>query len=111
MGIGGAVTERIAYDSDGRLLTTSFKTYHLPRATDVPQIRMVHQSTPSPYTVYGEKGAGEGGVGGAQAAIANAVHDALAPMGVRIDEMPLTPSAIRRAIRSSQEDSRAPSKS
>ena len=56
----------------------------MPRASDVPDIEMVHQVTPSPFTLLGTKGAGEAGVGGAQAAVANAVDDALAPFGVTV---------------------------
>jgi carbon-monoxide dehydrogenase large subunit len=63
---------------------------------------MVHQSTPSPFTILGVKGAGEAGVGGAQAAIANAVHDALAPLGVTVRQMPLSPPNVLAAIEEAQ---------
>ena len=71
----------------------------LVRASDVPEIEMAHQVTPSPFTLLGTKGAGEAGVGGAQAAIVNAVADALAPLGAAIRSTPLDPPAVLRAIR------------
>jgi aerobic carbon-monoxide dehydrogenase large subunit len=98
MGVGAALMEDQRYDDEGHLLSDRFKTYLMPRAADVPSIEMVHQVTPSPYTILGTKGAGEAGVGGAQAAIANAVHDALAPLGVTIRSMPLTAPTVLHAI-------------
>ena len=103
MGLGGALTEALRFDEDGRLLTDRFKTYLLPRAADVPLVRMVHQVTPSPFTMHGNKGAGEAGVGGAQAAVANAVEDALAPLGVEVREIPLTPPVVLRLVREAGE--------
>jgi len=98
MGIGTALSERLAYDDEGHLLTNRFKTYLLPRANDVPPITVVHLETPSPYTLLGAKGAGETGVGGAQAAIANAVDDALQPLGATIERLPLDPPEVLRLI-------------
>jgi carbon-monoxide dehydrogenase large subunit len=98
MGLGTALSERIAYDDEGRLLTDRFKTYLLPRAHDVPPIDVVHLESPSPFTLLGAKGAGETGVGGAQAAIANAVDDALRPLGVTIERLPLSPPEVLRLI-------------
>ncbi|WP_062358009.1 xanthine dehydrogenase family protein molybdopterin-binding subunit [Herbidospora yilanensis] len=89
MGLGAALTEQLSYDDEGRLLTDRFKSYLLPRAGDLPEVRLEHQVTPSPFTMYGNKGAGEAGVGGAQAAVANAVEDALAPFGVTVTQVPL----------------------
>jgi carbon-monoxide dehydrogenase large subunit len=108
MGIGAGLMEHSAYDPEtGRLLADRFKTYLMPRASDLPSIEQVHQETPSPYTVLGTKGAGEAGVGGAQAAIANAVHNALAPLGVVVREMPLTPRNVLHAIVSAGKDGQA----
>ena len=98
MGIGGAVTEALTHDRHGRLVSDRFKTYLLPRASDLPPVRIAHQVTPSPFTLLGTKGAGEAGVGGTQAALANAVADALAPLGVAIDGLPLSPPAILAKI-------------
>jgi aerobic carbon-monoxide dehydrogenase large subunit len=99
MGLGAATSEALVFDDHGRLLSDRLKTYLLPRAADVPEVRMVHQVTPSPFTVHGNKGAGEAGVGGAQGAIANAVEDALAPFGVEVREVPLRPPVVLRLIR------------
>ncbi len=98
MGIGGALFEELRYDEEGRLLTDRFKNYLLPRAGDVPPIEVEHQVTPSPFTVLGHKGAGEAGVGGGVAAVANAVEDALAPLGVTVRIFPLAPPNVLAAI-------------
>jgi carbon-monoxide dehydrogenase large subunit len=100
MGIGGALFEELRYDTAGRLLGTGFKTYLTPRASDVPHIELAHQVTPSPFTIHGEKGAGEAGVGGSIAAILNAANDALAPLGVTLRSLPLTAARVRAAIAS-----------
>lgn len=94
MGLGEALSAELAYDEQGRLLTDRFKTYLLPRAADMPPVRLLHQVTPSPFTMFGNKGAGEAGVGGALAALANAVEDALAPFGVTVEQVPLTPPRV-----------------
>lgn len=94
MGLGEALSAELAYDGQGRLLTDRFKTYLMPRATDMPPVRLLHQVTPSPFTMFGNKGAGEAGVGGALAALANAVEDALAPFGVTVEQVPLTPPRV-----------------
>jgi carbon-monoxide dehydrogenase large subunit len=98
MGMGTALSEQLVYDAEGHLLTDRFKTYLLPRAADVPPIAVVHLETPSPFTLLGTKGAGETGVGGAQAAIANAVDDALQPIGATIERLPLSPPEILRLM-------------
>jgi len=99
MGIGGALWEELAYGSDGRPRTTTFKHYLMPRAADLPHLETGSQVTPSPFTLLGTKGSGEGGLAGAVACIANAVNDALAPLGVTINEMPLSAPRVLRAIR------------
>ena len=98
MGIGGVLSEALPYDDQGRPLATGFKTYLMPRASDVPAIEFAHQSTPSPYTIHGEKGAGEAGVGGSSAAIFNAVNDALAPIGTMARSLPLTAERLHQLI-------------
>jgi len=99
MGVGAALTEHQVYDAEGHLQTNRFKTYLMPRASDVPAIEMEHQVTPSPFTILGVKGAGEAGVGGAQAAIINAVNDAILPLGARLRRTPATPPNVLAAIR------------
>lgn len=94
MGLGEALSAELAYDGEGRLISDRFKSYLLPRVSDMPPVRLVHQVTPSPFTTFGNKGAGEAGVGGAVAAIANAVEDALSPFGVTVGQVPITPPRV-----------------
>ena len=98
MGIGAALSEVLVHDASGALSSDALKSYVLPRASDLPEIEVVHHVTPSPFTLLGTKGAGEAGLGGAMAAVANAVADALSPLGARVTEVPLTPPAVLRAI-------------
>ena len=102
-GIGEALLERVVYDPDGQVLTGSFMDYALPRADDMPALRLDRMCTPSPFNALGAKGAGEAGAIGAPPAIVNAVLDALAPLGVRAVGMPLTPERVWRAIRAADE--------
>jgi aerobic carbon-monoxide dehydrogenase large subunit len=98
-GIGGALWEDQPYDpANGRPLSKTLKHYLLPRAPDVPMVRLGHQQTPSPFTLLGTKGAGESGLAGAMAAITNAVNDALRPLGVLAHRLPLNPHNILTAI-------------
>jgi carbon-monoxide dehydrogenase large subunit len=92
-GIGGALLEQLVYDADGNPLTTTFLDYLLPTATEVPSIEYGHVETPAPGP-GGYKGVGEGGAIGAPPAVVNAVADALAPFGVEITRLPVTPAAI-----------------
>jgi len=92
-GIGGALMEQLAYDDDGNPLSTTFLDYLLPTATEVPTIEYGHVETPSPGP-GGYKGVGEGGAIGATPAVMNAVADALAPFGVDVTRLPVTPAAI-----------------
>ncbi|MGH7278686.1 MAG: molybdopterin cofactor-binding domain-containing protein, partial [Candidatus Rokuibacteriota bacterium] len=88
-GIGEALLEEIVHDADGQLLTGTLMDYALPRAADVPSFEIGHLETPSPLMPGGAKGMGEGGTIGAPAAIANAVADAVGPLGVRIVSLPI----------------------
>ena len=88
-GIGAALYEKFEYDAAGQHLSGSFMDYLLPSAHEIPTIRMVKHYTPSPLTPLGQKGAGESGYLGAPAAIASAVNDALAPLGLEIDTLPM----------------------
>ena len=100
-GIGGALFEHLVYDEDGNPLATTFMDYLLPTATDVPVIEYGHIETPAPGP-GGFKGVGEGGAIGAPPAVVNAVADALAPLGVEITRLPLTPAAIVDLIESAR---------
>lgn len=97
-GIGTALFEEIPYDANGQPLAVTFADYLMPTAPEIPEIRIVHMVTPSPFTEYGMKGMGEGGAISPPAAIANAVRDALAQIGAEINETPLTPRRVRTAI-------------
>ena len=104
-GIGSAIYEELVYDDDGHLLTTTFMDYMLPGTTEVPHIEVFHLETPSPFTVGGIKGMGEGGAIAPGAVIAGAVEDALAPMGpVVVDQIPLTPERVRGYVDSARRD-------
>lgn len=97
-GIGSALYEQLIYDENGQLLTGTLMDYLAPTATEVPRVEIGHIESPSPYTPKGIKGMGEGGAIAPPAAIANAVADALAPFGVRVNEIPLTPERVLQAI-------------
>lgn len=101
-GIGTALYEEFVYDDDGQLLTASYLDYLIPSAMEVPELRIGHHETPSPYTLHGIKGGGEGGRMMAPAAINVAVNDALAHLGVRVTELPITPDRLRAAIRAAE---------
>jgi carbon-monoxide dehydrogenase large subunit len=96
-GIGSVLLEESGYDDMGNPTASNFKDYLLPTADMVPYIRIGHIETPS-NTPGGHKGAGEGGTIGAIAAVANAVADALAPLGVVVTAQPLSPSRILEMI-------------
>jgi carbon-monoxide dehydrogenase large subunit len=98
-GIGTALYEEIPYDVNGQPLAATFLDYHMPRAHELPAIKISHLRVPATATEYGMKGMGEGGAVAPPAAIANAVRDALAPLGVEINETPLTPQRVLAAIR------------
>ena len=98
-GIGNALLEEIVHDAAGQLVTGTLMEYALPRAADVPALEVHHVVTPSPLNPLGVKGALEGGTLPAPAAIANAVADALRPLGVAVTEMPLTRERLWRRVR------------
>jgi len=93
-GIGAALYEKFAYTEDGQLAAGTFMDYLIPSAMEVPGMKIVDYCTPSPLTTFGQKGSGEAGYLGAPAAIANAVNDALAPLGAAIDTLPMSHLAI-----------------
>jgi carbon-monoxide dehydrogenase large subunit len=97
-GIGAALYEEVIYDDHGQLQTGSLADYVIPAASEIPPMQVVHLETASPTTLGGFRGMGEGGTIGAPATIANAVADALAPLGVCIDELPVTPERLFRII-------------
>ncbi|MEX3016074.1 xanthine dehydrogenase family protein molybdopterin-binding subunit [Gymnodinialimonas hymeniacidonis] len=102
-GLGEALMEQVVY-ADGQLLSGSLMDYALPRATDIPELKLHKTETPTAMNALGAKGVGEAGTIGAPAAILNAVLDALAPMGVAHLDMPLTPCKIWTAMRAVKEN-------
>jgi aerobic carbon-monoxide dehydrogenase large subunit len=104
--IGQALMERAVYDEQGNLLTKNFMTYAIPRATDVPQFELASTVTPSPHNALGVKGAGEIATVAPAAAIANAVCDALAELGVKHIDMPFTAEKLWRTMSDAKSDAR-----
>ena len=98
-GLGQAMSEEIAYDSNGQLVTGTLMDYLLPSAVDVPAIRLAWTTTPAPSNVLGVKGIGESGCIGVPQAIVNAALDGLAPWGIEDLEMPILPDRVWTAIR------------
>jgi 2-furoyl-CoA dehydrogenase large subunit len=90
--------EEFVYDGEGQLVTQTFMDYPLPSAHEVPEVEIVHHCTPSPFTVFGQKGSGESGYLGAPAAISSAINDAVRPLGISFAALPIRVSAIGDAI-------------
>ncbi len=101
-GVGQALWEGAVYGGDGQLLSGSMLDYALPRASWLPTLELDETVTPSPQNPLGVKGVGETGTIASPAAVANAVVDALAPLGIRHLDMPFTPQSVWRAIQSAK---------
>ena len=97
-GLGQVLGEKIVHDDSGQMLTASFMDYQMPRAADVPDFRVATREVLTKVNPIGAKGVGEAGTVGALAAVANAVNDALATVGVRHFEMPATPGRVWEAM-------------
>ena len=93
-GVGAALLEEVVHDAAGQMLTASLADYLVPSSREVPRMEVVHLEDEPPGTLGGVRGLGEGGTIGGLAAVANAVADALAPLGVAVSEVPLTPARI-----------------
>jgi CO/xanthine dehydrogenase Mo-binding subunit len=102
-GIGAALYEEFAYDGEGQLMAQSFMDYLLPSSHEVPEVEIIHHCTPSPHTVLGQKGSGESGYLGAPAGIANAINDALKPLGISINTLPIKVSVLGDMIAAARE--------
>jgi carbon-monoxide dehydrogenase large subunit len=100
--IGQALYEQVVYDEDGQLVTGTFVDYALPTAAEVPSFETDRTETPSPVNSLGVKGIGEAGTIAATPAVAAAVLDALAPLGVKELDMPMTPMRVWEAIQAAQ---------
>jgi carbon-monoxide dehydrogenase large subunit len=100
-GVGGALFERLAYDDEGNLLSSTFMDYNIPEAPDSPDVEVFHKVTPSTATLDGVKGVGESGTNAAYAAVMNAVNDALSQVGagLELNMAPATPDSIFSALK------------
>jgi 2-furoyl-CoA dehydrogenase large subunit len=101
-GLGATLLEEFVYDEQGHLITQSFMDYLLPSSHEVPEVEIVHHCTPSPHTVFGQKGSGESGYLGAPAAISSAINDAVAELDISFNKLPIRISAIGDAIADAQ---------
>jgi carbon-monoxide dehydrogenase large subunit len=97
-GIGQALFEEMAYDGSGWVLSATLMDYAVPLAKYLPPFELTLAETASPLNILGVKGAGEAGTVAAPAAIANAVLDALLPLGVTSLDVPLTPHNVWQVI-------------
>jgi len=103
-GIANALYEAVLYDDIGNVLTGSLADYLVPTMADIPGLEIHHLATLTEASVTGAKGVGEGGTIGAPAAVLNAVSDALAPFGIGIFEMPITPPRILQLLREAKRE-------
>jgi 2-furoyl-CoA dehydrogenase large subunit len=103
-GLGAALLEEFVYNDEGQLITQGFMDYLLPSSHEVPEVEIVHHCTPSPFTVFGQKGSGESGYLGAPAAISSAVNDCVRALGISFNKLPIRISAIGDAIASAQQE-------
>ncbi len=101
-GIGTALYEEMPYDTEGQPLAATLADYLLPGTTDVPDVRLDHMETLSPWTTFGQKGIGESGAIGPPAAIVNAINDALAGLGAEVMDLPASPSRVLAAIQAAR---------
>jgi len=102
-GVGQALLEHAVYDEDGQLLSASYMDYAMPRADDLPNIKVDHSAcTPCTHNPLGVKGCGEAGAIGSPPAVVNAVIDALSAHGVTHIDMPLSPRRVWEAIQNAK---------
>jgi 3-oxo-Delta1-steroid hydratase/dehydrogenase large subunit len=106
-GIGAALYEEFTYDAQGQLVAQSLMDYLLPSAHEVPPVEIIHHVTPSPHTVFGQKGSGESGYLGAPAAIASAVNDAVRPLGIVVNNLPIKIAELGDVIAGARDKSGA----
>jgi aerobic carbon-monoxide dehydrogenase large subunit len=101
-GVAQALWEGAVYDENGQLRTSSLMEYAVPKADQLPQIELDRTETPTDTNPLGVKGAGETGTIASSAAVVNAVMDALAPLGIRHVDMPLTPERVWTAMQAAK---------
>jgi len=105
-GVGQALYEEMVYDDSGTPLTVSLADYTPPTAAELPSFELLAMQTPTPINALRVKGIGESGTIGATPAVQNAVIDAVAYLGVRHIDLPLTPERVWSAIRGTQRNER-----
>ena len=99
-GIGQVIGEWVQFDPENaQMLTGTFMDYAMPRADNIPEMELHDHSVPSPLSPFGIKGVGEAGATGAVATVANAVMDALRPLGINHLDLPYSPRRLWEAIR------------
>ncbi|MBX9587751.1 MAG: xanthine dehydrogenase family protein molybdopterin-binding subunit [Hyphomonadaceae bacterium] len=97
-GLGAAFFEECLYSDNGQLRNGSLADYLVPMAGEMPDIEIAHVETPTLDTELGAKGCGEAGTAAASAAAMNAVNDAIAPLGVSVSQIPMTPQRLLRVL-------------
>jgi 2-furoyl-CoA dehydrogenase large subunit len=106
-GLGAALLEEFGYSEEGQPQSVTLFDYILPSISNMPPIEMEHTETPSPYTVTGAKGTGEGGMIDAPASIASSINDALEDFDLLADKIPFTPADVRAQLRETDAGQRA----
>jgi carbon-monoxide dehydrogenase large subunit len=109
-GIGNALLERMVHDENGQPVTANYADYLLPTAPDIPRIEIIHMQSPSPLNPIGVKGAGEGGTIPAAACIIAAIENALSPLGIHVNEHPVSPARLRQLIKAALAASASPAR-
>jgi 2-furoyl-CoA dehydrogenase large subunit len=105
--LGGATLEELRYGPDGQMVAASFMDYLCPTAAELGfELAFDHTVTPSPHTPLGAKGAAEGSTMSIPVALANAVTDALAPLGIEIDRLPVHGTVIHDLLADRQKENR-----
>ena len=97
-GIGTALFEEMPYDEYGQPMANTLAEYLLPSACEMPNVRISHMETPSPFSAFGQKGLGEGGAIGPPAAIVNAINDAFKEIDLAVDRLPVSPARLFKLI-------------
>ena len=101
-GAAQVLLEEVVYDRDGNPLATNLVDYPAISAPDLPSFDLAPMETPTPLNPLGAKGIGESGTVGAGPAILNAIHDAVAHLGIDHIDMPATPQRIWRALQAAE---------
>lgn len=106
-GIGTALYEEMPFDGEGQPLASTLADYILPGAGEMPPLKVIHMETPSPHSMFGQKGIGEGGAIAPPAAIVNAINDALHALGAELTECPASPERVLAALAAAREGAAA----